>query len=101
MTLTKSPTLLRDIKEANKQWFSRGDKRFFGDVSYKAYYGKKTGKAYLVRSTYAWSDIFKPDHPRVLHHRINNVNQDTLEIEHLIDQTFSDIFVVKAWLRAN
>ena len=97
MTLTKSPTLLRDIKAANQKWFSRGNKRFFGDVSYKAYYGKKTGKAYLVRSTYAWSDMF--DRPKVLHYRINNINQDTLEIEPLIDQVFNSIFEVKAWLR--
>ena len=99
MTLTKSPALLRDIKAANEGWFSQGNKRFFGDVSYRAYYGKKTGKAYLVRSTYAWSDMF--DQPKRLHYRINSVNQDTLDIESLIDQEFSDIFAVKAWLRNN
>jgi len=97
MALTKSPTLLRDIKAANEGWFSRGNKRFFGDVSYKAYYGKKTGTAYLVRSTYAWSDMF--DRPKVLHYRVNNVNQDTLKIESLIDDVFKSIFEVKAWLR--
>ncbi len=99
MTLTKSAPLLRQIKAANGQWFSRGNKRFFNDVSYRGYYGKKTGKAYLVRSTYAWTDMF--DRPKVLHYRINNINQDTLEIEPLIDQTFNNIFEVKAWLRDN
>ena len=97
MTLTKSPTLLRDIKAAQPDWFSRGNKRFFDDVSYKAYYSKKTGTAYLVRSTYAWSDMF--GRPRVLHYRINNLNQDTLKIESLIDDVFKSIFEVKAWLR--
>ncbi len=99
MVLTKSPVLLRNIKQANPQWFSRGNKRFFNDVSYRAYYGKKTGKAYLVRSTYAWTDMF--DRPKVLHYRINNVNQDTLEIDQLIDEVCNDIFAVKAWLREN
>ncbi len=99
MTLTKSAPLLRQIKEANKEWFSQGNKRFFNDVSYRGYYGKKTGKAYLVRSTYAWTDMFGS--PRRLHYRINNINQETLDIEELIDQEFSDIFAVKAWLRDN
>lgn len=99
MTLTKSEPLLRQIKVANNKWFSRGNKRFFNDVSYRAYYGKKTGKAYLARSTYAWTDMFGSK-PR-LHWRINSINQDTLEIEPLIDLEFRDIFEVKAWLRDN
>jgi len=99
MALTKSPTLLRDIKAANDGWFSRGNKRFFNDISYKAYYGKKTGKAYLVRSTYAWTDMFGK--PTRLHYRINNINQESLEIQSLLDQEFNDIFEVKAWLRGN
>ncbi len=99
MVLTKRPTLLRDIKETNGDWFSRGNKRFFNDVEYRGYYGKKTGKAYLVRSTYAWTDMFGG--ARRLHYRINNLNQKTLDIEPLIEQEFSDIFAVKAWLREN
>ena len=99
MVLTKSEPLLRQIKVANSKWFSSGNKRFFNDVSYRAYYGKKTGKAYLARSTYAWTDMF--DSPRRLHWRINNINQDTLDIESLIDNEFKDIFEVKAWLRDN
>ena len=99
MTLTKSAPLLRQIKAANQQWFSRGNKRFFNDVSYRGYYGKKTGKAYLIRSTYAWTDMF--DRPRRLHYRINNINQDTLNIEELLDQGFANIIEVKAWLREN
>ena len=99
MTLTKRITLLRQIKEANGQWFSRGNKRFFGDVSYKAYYGKKSGSPYLVRATYAWSDMF--DRPKMLSYRINKVNPNTKEIESLTDDIFNNIFEVKAWLREN
>lgn len=97
MTLTKSLPLLRQIRDAQPAWFSRGSKRFFNDVEYRAYYGKSTGKAYLARSTYAFTNMF--DHPKRLHWRINNINQYTLEIEHLIDDEFADIFAVKAWLR--
>ncbi len=97
--LTKSEPLIRSIKQANPKWFERGNKRFFNDVSYRAYYGKTTGKAYLVRSTYAWSDMF--GQPKRLHWRINNVNQETLEIENLLDDVFPDIFAVKHWLREN
>lgn len=99
MTLTKSAPLLRQIREANPQWFTRSNKQFFNDVFYRGYYGKHTGKAYLIRSTYAWTDMF--DQPKRLHYRINNINQDTLKIEELIDQEFTDIFAVKAWLREN
>jgi hypothetical protein len=99
MTLAKSKTLLRDIRAANGHWFSLGNKRFFNDVSYRGYYGKATGKAYLVRSTYAWTDMFGKT--ARLHWKINNLNQDTLEIESLNDQEFQDIFAVKAWLRDN
>lgn len=90
---------LSDIKQANSGWFSRGNKRFFGDVSYMAYYGKKTGKLYLVRSTYAWTDMFGS--PKTLHYRINNINQDTLDIENLIDDKFDCLADVKAWIREN
>ncbi len=99
MKLTKSIPLMRTIRQANEQWFSRGNKQFFGDVAYRAYYGKKTGAPYLVRSTYAWSDMF--DRPKVLHYRINKVHPNTKEIESRIDTVFADIFAVKAWLREN
>lgn len=98
MVLTKSKTLMRDIREANPDWFTRGNKAFFNDVSYRAYYGKKSGKAYLIRSTYAWSDMF--GQPRRLQWRINDIDQDTLKILPVTDDTFNDIYEVKAWLRS-
>jgi hypothetical protein len=94
----KSITLLREIKEHNQQWFAGGNKRFFGDVNYKAYYGKATGNRYLVRATFAWSDMF--GQPRKLHYRINPIGEN-FEILPLIDTTFRDIFAVKDWLRVN
>ena len=97
MTLTKSEPLLRQIKAANPGWFTGSNKRFFNDVSYRGYYGKATGKAYLVRSTYAWTDMLGS--PRRLHWRINELDQDTLEIGNLIDGELKDVYEVKAWLR--
>ena len=62
MILTKDIPLLRKIKAAEAarggHWFDRGNKRFFNDVEYRGYYGKATGKAYLARSTYKFSDMF-------------------------------------------
>lgn len=46
------------LKELNPQWFARGNKKFFGDISYKLVYGKARGNRYLLRSTYMWSDMF-------------------------------------------
>ena len=99
MKVVKSMPLLRQVKEANPDWFSRGNKRFFNDVEYRAFYGKTTGKAYLARSTYAWTDMFGS--PRRLHWRINELNQDTLDIKPLIDDEFSDIYEVKDWLKTH
>jgi hypothetical protein len=91
--------LLSQVKAANGEWFSRGNKQFFNDVSYRAYYGERTGKPYLVRSTYAWTDMLGG--AKSLHWRINNVNQDTLEIESLIDEIFPTLSAVKDWLKNN
>ena len=89
---------LSELKQANVQWFARGNKKFFGDVSYKVLHSKKTGEPYLIRSTYAWSDMLGSK--RTLHYRINSIKEDRT-IGHLIDNIFSDIYAVKAWLKEN
>lgn len=89
------PTLLAKIKSANKGWFSAGNKRFFGDVRYYAY-RSKTGKPYLVRATFAWSDMFGQE-PK-LTFRINNVDPNTLKIEHLIENVFETLEDAKHWV---
>lgn len=99
MVLTKNEPLLRRIRAAQPGWFTASNKRFFNDVSYRGYYGKANGKAYLVRSTYAWTDML--GQPRRLHWRINELDQDTLQIKGLIDTEFKDIYAVKAWLRGH
>jgi hypothetical protein len=89
-------TLLQEIKAAQPDWFSAGNKRFFGDVKYYAYRSKKTHKPYLVRATYAWSDMF--DQPRTLSFRVNPINPDTLKIEPTFDVIIDSLDKAKNWV---
>lgn len=88
--------MLTQVRAAQPEWFSRGNKKFFGDVSYLVLYGRRTGERYLARSTYAWTDMFGAS--RRLHWRINRLKED-LRIGALLDPTFSTLTDVKNWLR--
>ncbi len=98
---------LTELKIHNPQWFSRDNKRFFGDRSYRVLHGKKTGEPYLVRSTYQWSDML--GQPKRLIWRINPIGKtgakwgtdDYYSIRPLIDTEFKNHDDVKAWLREN
>lgn len=87
---------MSEVRAAQPTWFSRENKRFFNDVSYKILHGKISRKPYLVRSTYQWSDMFgqKP----TLRYRINRIKDD-LTIGWLIDRQFRDMDEVKDWLQ--
>lgn len=87
---------LSAVKQKQPNWFSRGNKRFFGDLAYKTMTGR-SGKTYLVRSTYAWSDMF--DGVKELQYRINEIDQTTYEIGHLTDTIYTDMDSLKEWLR--
>jgi hypothetical protein len=89
-------TTLADVKAKQPEWFSRKNKRFFGDVSYKVLHSKVTHKPYLVRSTYQWSDMF--DQAKTLRYRVNELKED-LSIGPLLDKQFRDLDAVKEWLR--
>ena len=93
MTMT-----LTDIRTMQPDWFSRKNKRFFGDCSYKLLHGKVSKKPFLVRATYAWSDMFGS--PKRLHYRVNTIKDD-LHIGNLVEQSFSDMDDVKDWLANN
>lgn len=97
--IVQSIPLLRKIRQANKHWFSPSNKRLFGDISYMAFYGGKTGASYLVQKTNAWTDMFGGI-PR-LHYRIHTLNQETEEIGNLIDTEFKTLADVKNWLKEN
>lgn len=89
---------LADVKQAQPEWFSRKNKKFFGDVGYKVLHGERTKKPFLIRSTYAWTDMFGS--PRRLHYRINPLDEK-LDIGCLIDKSFNSIESVKEWLQEN
>ncbi len=92
---------LTDLKIHNTQWFARGNKKFFGDVSYRVMHSKKTGEPYLVRSTYMWSDMF--GQPKKLVYRINHIGRPNAKykIGSLLDDIFPSFGSVKEWLKNN
>jgi len=88
---------LADVKYAQPGWFSRGNKRMFGDVNYRLLTSKYTKQKYLVRLTSQWSDMF--GRPKSYIYRINPINMETLEIEPLNDKQFKSLDSVKDYLR--
>jgi len=91
-------TTLAEVKAVQPEWFSRGNKRFFNDIAYNVLHGKTTKRPYLVRKTYAWTDMF--GQPKRVHFRINPLKED-LKIDTLVDQEFRDIDAVKEWLKTH
>ena len=88
---------MQEVRQANRTWFGDGNEKFFGDVSYDVLCST-SGKPYLVRSTYAWSDMF--GRKRKLHWRLNLLD-DNLKIGSLTDDVFSDLSEVEDWLGEN
>lgn len=89
---------LTEVKARQPEWFSKSNKKFFNDVSYKVLHGKASGKPYLVRSTYAWTDMFGAN--KTLHYRINPLKAD-LKIDNMLDTIFKTRMDVDDWLRHN
>jgi hypothetical protein len=90
---------LSQLRQNQPEWFSRKNKRFFGDVSYKLLHGKVSGEPFLVRATYAWTDMF--DQPKRLHYRVNRIIGEAVEerkVGPLLDQVFGDLWEVKRYL---
>lgn len=96
MTTATRKVTLQDVKIANPGWFSPANKRFFGDCRYAVRYGRKSHQPYLVRSTYAWTDMFGGE--RRLHYRVNPLDE-ALDIRPLIDDSFKHPDDVTDWLR--
>ena len=89
-------TTIEQVRNANVQWFSPKNKKYFGDRCYSVLHSK-TGKPYLVRSTYAWSDMFGK--PKTLTYRINKIDPETLKIGSLIDAEFTDRKEAKDYIK--
>lgn len=100
MKIANNRFMLKHLKINNPQWFTRENKRFFNDKEYYFMYSI-TGKPFLVRSTFAWSDMFGNE-PK-LHFRLNNLKDDQenngdYKIGNLIEDIFNSLGEVKAWL---
>mgnify|MGYP001568120617 FL=1 len=89
-------SILQDVKAKQPGWFTSANKRFFQDCRYTIRYGKQSGRRFLLRSTYMWSDMFGG--PKTLHYRLNTLKDD-LEIGPLVDGAFSTRAEAMRWLR--
>jgi len=89
---------LSQVKAAQPEWFSRKNKRFFGDINYRVLHGKTSGEPFLVRLTNAWTDMFRQ--PKKRHYRVNGLRDD-LTIAPLINDIFADLWAVKRWLKTH
>lgn len=88
---------MQEVRQANQTWFGGGNQEFFGDIDYRILHSA-SGKPYLVRSTYAWMNMFGDE--KKLHWRLNSLN-DVLKISPLIDDVFPDLDAVERWLENN
>jgi len=88
------------VKRDNPRWFEPATKRSFGDVAYTVRVAH-SGQAYLVRSTYAWTDMGGKG--KKLHYRLNPLRWEDshLRISHLLDEVFETRQEVGAWLKAH
>ena len=87
---------LSEVKAKQPNWFSKKNKKFFGDVTYRILHGKISKKPFLVRESYTWSDMFGK--PRVLTWHINEL-EDNLEIGSFIEKVFRNLDEVKEFLK--
>lgn len=90
---------LSQVKAVNSKWFSKENKKLFGDINYMVRQGKTSKQPYLIRFTSAWSDMF--DGVKKYHYRINKIDPNTLQINSLIDTIFKSKESVREWLKEN
>ena len=89
---------LSDVRAAQPNWFSRKNKRFFGDIQYWVLHSPK-GKPYLLRSTFMWSDMF--GQPKTIRYRVSAIKPDTLEVDGLVDEIFHTREAAKEWIKTS
>ncbi len=87
---------IAELRRANPRWFDKANVRFSGDVEYRVLHSKQ-GKPYLVRRTYAFTDMFGGK--RIAHYRINPIG-DSLDILSLDDRCFATLADVKQALKS-
>ena len=87
---------LSEVINSNSVWFSKGNMQFFGDLSYQLVRAR-SGKYFLVRETYAWTDMFGRE--KVKHWRLNEM--DGAKIKSLTPDIFAGFDEVEQWLENN
>jgi hypothetical protein len=85
---------ISELKLAHPRYFAKGNAKFFGDVGYRILHSKH-GAPYMVRKTYAFTDMF--DGVRKPHWRVNPIGAN-LAILPLVGESFDSLQAVKAWL---
>jgi len=82
---------IADVRQANPMWFDKRTVRFMGDINHRILHDKQR-QPYLVRLTYAWTDMFGGE--RIAHWVINPIGAN-LEIlpTHLLERfaTLADV----------
>lgn len=49
---------IQDLKQCNKNYFTKENKRFFNDIEYRVLKARKTKTMYLITLTAKFSDMF-------------------------------------------
>ena len=88
---------LTQVKQAQPNWFSPRNKRFFGDIDYKILHGKKTHKAYFIQHSFKWSDMFGL--PKRETYLVKELDQSLLIPMNALE--FTSLDNIKAWLKEN
>lgn len=78
---------ITQVKEANAIWFSKGNKRFFGDLGYKVLHGEISKKPYLIQISNKWHGAFTGEAKKVFY-LIKNLG-DNLKIGDCIKEVES------------
>ncbi len=87
---------LADVKRANSVYFAKGQKEFFGDISYRIL-TSSDGLKWLITETFGFSDMFGAENKRAFW-TAKAVNMETLKIAsgHKEFKTLDDVC---AWLK--
>ena len=86
---------LSELRAHNERWFSRKNRKFFGDIDYRIIHGKDK-KPYLVRYTSGFSDMF--GRTKQYFYVINPV-EDKYKIASMLDEKFISLEDVKEFIK--
>jgi hypothetical protein len=81
---------IADVRQVNPMYFSKENTKFSGDISCRVLHDKQR-KPYLVRFTYAWTDMFGGE--RIAHWVINPIGANLEILPHLLARfaTLADV----------